>query len=190
MHIYRNGCHSNGQRNQVLSKTCEGRVHKRCLLWMFCLVQFSCSVMLDSLWPHGLQHARPSCPSPTPRVYSNSCFVGQGKWETVDLIARTLTEGEFPDLNSGYLSLGKTNLYHCSKHSCPRFTYYASGWLHRGPLSCPLYLIRGGYLVTDTEENLIAFLITIAETQTGKANIQGPQNSEKGQLLGVMRKNH
>ena len=36
-------------------------------------VQFSCSVMSDSLRPHGLQHARPSCPSPTPRVYSNSC---------------------------------------------------------------------------------------------------------------------
>ena len=35
-------------------------------------VQFSCSVMSDSLWPHGLQHARPSCPSPTPRAYSNS----------------------------------------------------------------------------------------------------------------------
>ena len=27
--------------------------------------------MSDSLWPHGLQHARPPCPSPTPRVYSN-----------------------------------------------------------------------------------------------------------------------
>ena len=26
-----------------------------------------------TLWPHGLQHARPPCPSPTPRVYSNSC---------------------------------------------------------------------------------------------------------------------
>ena len=36
-------------------------------------VQFGCSVMSNSLWPHGLQHARPSCPSPTPRVYSNSC---------------------------------------------------------------------------------------------------------------------
>ena len=33
----------------------------------------SCSVMFDSLWPHGLQHARLPCPSPTPRVYSNSC---------------------------------------------------------------------------------------------------------------------
>ena len=29
--------------------------------------------MSDSLWSHGLQHARPSCLSPTPRVYSNSC---------------------------------------------------------------------------------------------------------------------
>ena len=36
-------------------------------------VQFSCSVVSDSLWPHGLQHARPPFPSPTPRVYSNSC---------------------------------------------------------------------------------------------------------------------
>ena len=36
-------------------------------------VQFSCSVLYDSLWPHGLQHIRPPCPSPTLRVYSNSC---------------------------------------------------------------------------------------------------------------------
>ena len=36
-------------------------------------IHFSCSVMSDSLWPHGLQHARPPCPSPTPRVYPNSC---------------------------------------------------------------------------------------------------------------------
>ena len=34
--------------------------------------QFSRSVMSNSLWPHELQHARPSCPSPTPGVYSNS----------------------------------------------------------------------------------------------------------------------
>ena len=35
--------------------------------------QFSCSVMSDSLGPYGLQHAKPPCPSPAPRVYSNSC---------------------------------------------------------------------------------------------------------------------
>ena len=34
---------------------------------------FSCSVVSDSLWPHGLQHAGLPCPSPTPRAYSNSC---------------------------------------------------------------------------------------------------------------------
>ena len=36
-------------------------------------VQFSRSVMSDSLWPHGLQHARLPCPSPTRGTYSNSC---------------------------------------------------------------------------------------------------------------------
>ena len=35
-------------------------------------VQFSRSVMSDSLWPHELQHARPPCPSPTPGVQTNS----------------------------------------------------------------------------------------------------------------------
>ena len=36
-------------------------------------VQFSHSIVSDSLQPHGLQHARPPCPSPSPRVHSNSC---------------------------------------------------------------------------------------------------------------------
>ena len=36
-------------------------------------VQFSRSVMSDSLWPHESQHARPPCPSPTPRVHPNPC---------------------------------------------------------------------------------------------------------------------
>ena len=38
-----------------------------------CSVQFSCSVMSDSLWPHGLQHTRLLCPSPTPRACSYLC---------------------------------------------------------------------------------------------------------------------
>ena len=37
------------------------------------LLLFSCPVMSDSLWPHGLQHPRLPCPSPTPGVCSNSC---------------------------------------------------------------------------------------------------------------------
>ena len=42
-------------------------------LWGFSSVQFSRSVVSDSLWPHEPQHTRPPCPSPTPRVYPNSC---------------------------------------------------------------------------------------------------------------------
>ena len=42
----------------------------------FSSVQFSCSVMSNSLQSHGL-HARPPCPSPTPGVYSNSCPLSQ-----------------------------------------------------------------------------------------------------------------
>ena len=40
-------------------------------------LQFSCSVVSDSLWPYGLQHTRLPCPSPTSRVYSNSCPLSQ-----------------------------------------------------------------------------------------------------------------
>ena len=41
------------------------------------LSQFSFSVLPDSLWPHGLQHAGPPCPSPAPGVYPNSCPLSQ-----------------------------------------------------------------------------------------------------------------
>ena len=50
-----------------------GRINTK----MFSSVQFSCSVVSDSLQPHGLQHTRPPCSSPTPRVYSNSCPLNQ-----------------------------------------------------------------------------------------------------------------
>ena len=41
--------------------------------YQFSSVQFSRSVVSDSLRPHQLQHTRPHCPSPTPGVYPNSC---------------------------------------------------------------------------------------------------------------------
>ena len=40
-------------------------------------VQFNCSVVSNYLRHHGLQHARPPCPPPTPGVYSNSCPLSQ-----------------------------------------------------------------------------------------------------------------
>ena len=41
------------------------------------------SVISDSLWPHGLQHARPPCPSPTPRACSNSCPSSRWRHPTI-----------------------------------------------------------------------------------------------------------
>ena len=58
-------------------------VHQGCILspCLFNLytesVQFNNSVVSNSLWPHELQHSRPPCPSPTLRVYSNSCPLSQ-----------------------------------------------------------------------------------------------------------------
>ena len=46
-------------------------MNKSCLDW-YLLLLFSCSVVSDSWWPHGLQHSRPPCPSPSPGVCSNS----------------------------------------------------------------------------------------------------------------------
>ena len=43
----------------------------------FSSIQFSLSVVSDYLWPHGLQHARLPCPSPSPGICSNSCPLRQ-----------------------------------------------------------------------------------------------------------------
>ena len=55
---------------------------KKCGDWVievprFSSVQFSRSVVSDFLWPRESQHARPSCPSPTPGVHSNSYPLSQ-----------------------------------------------------------------------------------------------------------------
>ena len=47
---------------------CHWATREACIFVCCC-----CSVMSNSLWPHGLQHARLPCPSPTPRAYSCSC---------------------------------------------------------------------------------------------------------------------
>ena len=60
-------------------------------LYLFlCLVQSSRSVVSDSSRPHRLQHARPPCPSPTPRVYSNSG--PSRRWSSVNSIFYTWIE--------------------------------------------------------------------------------------------------
>ena len=49
----------------------------------FSSVQLSCLIMSNSLQPRGPQHTRPPCPSPTPRVYPNSCPLSQQYHPTI-----------------------------------------------------------------------------------------------------------
>ena len=66
----------------------------------FSLVQFSCSVVSNSLLPCGLQHARPPCPSTTLRVYSNSCPLSQWCHPTISssVIPFLLPPSIFPSI--------------------------------------------------------------------------------------------
>ena len=62
-----------------------------------------------TLWPHGLQHARPPCPSPTPRVYSNSCPLSQWCHPTISsCLPLLLLPSIFPSIRVF------SNLYLCS----------------------------------------------------------------------------
>ena len=62
--------------------------------------------MSDSLWPHWLQHARPPCPSPTPRVYSNSCPLSQWCHPTISssVVPFTSSLQSFPASGSFQMS--------------------------------------------------------------------------------------
>ena len=60
-------------------------------------VQFSHSIMSNSLWPHEPQHARPPCPSPT-HVYPNSCPLSQWCYQTISssVISFSFCHQSFP----------------------------------------------------------------------------------------------
>ena len=79
-----------------------GKKVKSVLLAM--AIQFSSVQLLslsDSLWPHGLQHARPPCPSPTPGVYSNSCPLSRWCHPTISSSVVPFSHLQsFPDLGS------------------------------------------------------------------------------------------
>ena len=77
-------------------------------------VQFSCSLVSDSLQPHGMQHARFPCPSPTPGACSDSCPLSQWCHLTISSSATPLlllplvfsTSGSFP-MSRLYISGGQ-----------------------------------------------------------------------------------
>ena len=65
--------HDNGENPEESIRHHEGNRNHSCGEMSFHSAQFSHSVLSDSLRPHGPQHTRPPCPSPTPGAYSNSC---------------------------------------------------------------------------------------------------------------------
>ena len=71
-------------------------------------VQFSRPVVSNSLWPHESQHARPPCPSPTPRVYSNSCPWSRWCYQAISSCPQSLpASGSFP-INQPFASGGQS----------------------------------------------------------------------------------
>ena len=72
-------------------------------------VQFSRSVVSDSLRPHESQYARPPCPSPTPRVYSNSCPSSQ--WCHPAISSSVVPFSSYPQSLSASGSLPMSQLF-------------------------------------------------------------------------------
>ena len=98
--------------------------------------QFSRSVVSDSLWPHGLQHTRLSCPSPTLGVYSNSCPLSWWCQPTISSSAAPLSfclqscpaSGAFP-VSCLFISGGQT-IGVCTSVSV--FSMNIHGWFPSG----------------------------------------------------------
>ena len=103
-------------------------------------VQFSYSGMIDSLWSHGLQHARLPYPSPTPRAYSNSCPSSQRYHPNISSsvllfsspLQSFLASGSFPIsqfFTSGGQSIGASVLWNQSNEH-PGLISFRMDWLN------------------------------------------------------------
>ena len=82
---------------------------KSSCFWLFCCcwhiysLQFSCSVVSDSLQPHESQHARPPCPSPTPGVHPESRPSSQGQRSLLNVMRQSGGEGSLGE--NGYMCI-------------------------------------------------------------------------------------
>ena len=97
-------------------------------------VQFSRSIMSDSLRPHGLQHARPLCPSPTPRDYSNSCPLSW--WSHPNISSSAIFFSSCPQTSpaSGYFQMSQlfSSGGQSTRASAPVFIMNIQGWFPLG----------------------------------------------------------
>ena len=80
--------------------------------WCIGSVQFSHSVVSNSLWPHGRQHARPPCPSPTRGVYSKLMSIES----VLEWVASSFSRGSYRPRDQAHISyiscIGRQTLYH------------------------------------------------------------------------------
>ena len=86
-----------------------GGVAAKIDLLQFSSVQFSCSVVFDSLRPHESQHARPPCLPPTPGVYSNSCPSIGDAIQPSHPLSSTSPPAPNPSQHQGLISLHQLN---------------------------------------------------------------------------------
>ena len=123
----------------------------------FSSVQFSHSVVSDSLRPHGLQHARLPCPSPTPRVYSNSCPSSQWCYPTISssvvpfstCLQSFPASGSFP-MSQFFASSGQSIGLSASASVLPMniqdwFPLGLTGWISLQSRDSTYWLVLGGF---------------------------------------------
>ena len=87
-------------------------------------VQFSCSVVSNSLRSHESQHARPPCPSPTPRVYSNSC--PSSRWCHPAISSSVVPSSSCPQSLPASGSFPMSQLFTCGGLSIGSFSFSIS----------------------------------------------------------------
>ena len=108
------------------------------LSWCPQAIQFSSVAQsCATLQPHGLQHARPSCPSPAPRVYSNSCLLSRWCHPTISSSVVPFSScpktfpasGSFP-MSQLFSSGGQSTGISTSTSALPMNTqdWFPSGW--------------------------------------------------------------
>ena len=126
---------------------------------MLCSVQFSHSLVYDSLRPHGLQHARPPCPSPTPGACSNSCPSSQWCHPTISssVIPFSSCLQSFPVLGSLQMSQFFTSLYiylFTDKSLCSLSnTRLSAKWLTQSTAQCL------GWVQTNKPDTLLSLVM-------------------------------
>ena len=111
---------------------------KRCSTWLIISsVQFSRSVVSDSLRPHEPQHARPPCPSPTPEVHPNPCPLSRWCHPTISssvvLFSSCLQSfpesGSFPTLGIRWLKYWSFSFRISPSNEHPGLISFRMDWL-------------------------------------------------------------